>query len=690
MSQRGMAQAGGALFSDPGQDGMLHRATLRAAGFSAEDVRRSPVIGIANSASEMNPCNEGLRRLAVAVKEGIRDAGGLPIEFPTISISEPFTRPTSLYLRNLMSIDTEEMITTSPIDGVVLLAGCDKTVPAQIMGALSANKPAVMLVAGPRPVSCFRDTLEFTADDVWPVCEARRLGQVNDDDWLEVEGKLSIGPGTCNVMGTATTMASVAEALGFALPGTALASAGSPERWEMAREAGRQAVANVKAKLCPRDVVNMQSLENAFRVVCALGGSTNAVIHLEAIAGRAGLTIGLERFEEWSASTPYIANVRPGGSMLLSDLDDAGGVPAVMERLRGVMHMRAVAANGESWADVNASRKFVDHSVIAPLSAPLSERGALIMLKGNLAPRGAVFKAAGAHEARLQKHRGRAVVFDGLADLNARIDDPDLDVDENSILVLRGLGVLGAPGMPEVGHIPIPSKLHRQGVRDMVRISDARMSGTSTGSVVLHITPEAAAGGPLGLLHTGDEIELDVSAGSLRHFLSDDVVAARTPFENPNLPERGLEWVHQRHVLQPDGGCDYDFLRDEHRAGNSARGSRTQQLREYKIRDGRLDEFVVLWHERVLPVRELYGFTVEWYLIDSERSRFVWILSTGGDEAEFLQNEARYESSPDRAAVFSQLPDDLVLSVNAGIVEKFRPLTGRTTRAGGSAQGGRR
>lgn len=671
MSQRDVSQGGGSLFLDPGQDGMLHRATLRAAGFSEADVRLSPVIGIANSASEMNPCNAGLHALAAAVKEGVREAGGLPIEFPTISVSEPFTRPTSLFLRNLMSMDTEEMIRTSPTDGVVLLAGCDKTVPAQLMGAISAGKPAVMVVAGPRPVSCFGGNDSFTADDIWPICEARRIGRVSDEDWHEVEGRLSIDVGTCNVMGTATTMAAIAETLGFALPGSTLPGAVSSERLEQARAAGRQAVATVKAAIRPEELVTMQSLENAFRVVCALGGSTNAVIHLEAIAGRAGLTIGHERFEEWSSTTPYLANVRPGGTMLLSDLEDAGGVPAIISRLAQSLNLDARAGTGETWGSELARRTFPEHPAIASLEAPLSSRGSLVMLHGNLAPRGAVFKAAGAHDDRLRKHRGPAIVFDGIQELNERIDDPDLDVDENSVLVLRGLGVLGAPGMPEVGHIPIPAKLHARGVRDMVRVSDARMSGTATGSVVLHVTPEAAAGGPLGILRTGDEIELDVEAGTLRHFLSDDTIARRRPFENANTPARGLSWLHQQQVLQPDGGCDYDFLRAVPRGLKDDALGRTRQLREYTIADGRMDEFEKLWRERVLPVRRMFGFTTEWSAPDHDGSRFVWMLSTAGDEAAFLRAERSYNDSSERAEVFAQLPSDLVIGVNARIAMDF-------------------
>lgn len=563
MSQRDLIQAGGALFADEGQDGLMHRIFLRGEGFSADDVRKSPVIGIANSSSELNPCNAGLASLAAEVKAGIREEGGLPLEFPTISISEPFTRPTSLYLRNLMSMDVEEMISSSPIDGVVLLGGCDKTVPAQLMGAVSADKPAVMLTAGPRPVSCFKRNSEFTVDDVWPLCESRRVGEVSDADWLSLEGSVNTGVGTCNVMGTATTMAAVAEMLGFALPGSALPPANGASRRELARATGRRAVWAARADVKPQHLVTMKSLENAFRVVSALGGSTNAVIHLEAIAGRAGLRIGAENFEHWSSSTEYVANVRPGGAHLLADLEKAGGIPAIVNRIREVIHLSTPTADGSTWQNLLAVGTFEDHPAISSRGKPLSPRGALVMLRGNLAPRGAVLKAAGIYNPALQQHRGRAVVFNGIADLNSRIDDPDLDVDANSVLVLRGMGTLGAPGMPEVGHIPIPSKLHRAGVRDMVRLSDARMSGTSTGTVVLHITPEAAAGGPLGILRSGDEIELDVTAGTIRHFLTDTELASRPAFVNPQRPSRGFAWLHQRHVLQADEGCDFDFLRHD-------------------------------------------------------------------------------------------------------------------------------
>lgn len=560
MSQRGTSQQGGALFRDAGQDGLLHRVFLHGEGFSASDVRSQPVVGIANSASDLNPCNAGLDKLAEEVKAGVREAGGLPLEFPTISISEPFTRPTSLYLRNLMSMDVEEMITTAPIDGVVLLGGCDKTLPAQIMGAISANKPALALAAGPRPVSRYKDNAAFTIDDIWPLCEARRIGKLSDQDWLELECCANTGVGTCNVMGTATTMAAIAEVLGFSLPGSALAAAASETRRTIARETGIQAVKAIRAHRLPRDLINDATLENAFRVVVGLGGSTNAVIHLEAIAGRAGKHIGFDNLSKYASTTEYVGNVRPGGPYLLSDLDQAGGVPAVIQRIRNVMHLDQVTAEGATWRQYLASRDFQFGEAILAQGDARAQRQALVMLRGNLAPRGAILKTVGHCDPALLDHCGRAVVFDGLDDLNARIDDPNLEVEPDSVLVLRGVGPMGAPGMPEVGHIPVPAKLRRKGISDMVRISDARMSGTSSGTVVLHVTPEAAADGPLGLLRTGDRIQLDARNGLIRHLVDEDELRRRKRFVNPQQPPRGFSWLHQRHVLQADAGCDFDFL----------------------------------------------------------------------------------------------------------------------------------
>lgn len=559
MSQRGLEQAGGAIFRDPGQDGMLHRAFLRGSGFTGADARRSPVIGISSTWSELNPCNAGLKLLAEAVKRGVREAGGIAIEFPSISISEPFTRPTSMYLRNLLSMDVEESIRTAPIDGVVLLGGCDKTVPAQIMGAVSAGKPAVLVTAGPRPVSAFRGA-PFTTDDVWPLCEARRVGELDDEDWLEVEERLITGPGTCNVMGTAMTMAAVAEILGFALPGSALPAAASPERSRIAHASGARIVELVAERRPPAAGVTLESLENAVRVVCALGGSTNAVIHLEAIAGRAGLRIGGARLAEWLRSTPYLANVRPGGELLLSELEEAGGVPALAAELGELFWRDTITAESANWGEVIDSRHRLVHPAIASRTAPLSASPSLVALSGNLAPRGALVKTAGVTDPRLRRHCGRAVVFDGIDDLNHRIDDPELPVDPDSVLVLRGVGMLGAPGMPEVGHIPIPARLARLGVTDMIRVSDARMSGTATGTVVLHVAPEGAADSPLARLRDGDVVELDIDAGVLRHLVDPEEFDARPAASSEPVERRGYRWLFTRHALQADEGCDFDFL----------------------------------------------------------------------------------------------------------------------------------
>jgi dihydroxy-acid dehydratase len=557
MSQEGIDRRGGELFQQEGQDGLLHRAFLRGAGHSAEEVRRSPVIGIASTASELNPCNQGLSGLAGHVKAGITAAGGLPLEFPTISISEPFSRPTSMVLRNLLSMDVEEMINAAPLDGVVLLGGCDKTIPAQIMGAVSGNIPALILAAGHRPVSKYQGNDEFTVDDIWPVCEARRIGDVDDASWAELEASANVGVGTCNVMGTATTMAVIAEVLGFAPPGSSLPSAASKARMDIARLTGEQIVEHVQAQRLPAERITLESLENAFRVVAALGGSTNALIHLEAIAGRAGLRIGFDRFREWSNTTELLANVRPTGDHLLDELERAGGVVEVMRRLGTRIHPSTPTSNGTTWGEVLAEQPAKSGPAFRDDASDPAANAGLRMLRGNLAPEGCVMKL---NPGMPTQFLGKAIVFDGLDDLQARIDDPTLEADENSILVLRGLGVRGAPGMPEVGHIPIPEKLQRRGVTDLLRISDARMSGTSTGSVVLHVSPEAAVGGPLAQLNTGDTLFVDAIAGTIEHRVPADEFERRPAAAAPAPADRGYRWLFQQYVSQPHEGCDFTFL----------------------------------------------------------------------------------------------------------------------------------
>ncbi|MGC7099489.1 dihydroxy-acid dehydratase [Amycolatopsis lurida] len=557
MSQEETRRGDGSLFNEDSMDGFLHRAFLRATGRSGEEVRQRPVIGICSSASELNPCNAGLSVVAESVKRGVLAAGGLPVVFPTISISEPFVRPTSMFLRNLMAMDVEQMITSSPVDAVVLLGGCDKTIPAQVMGALSAGKPALLIAAGPRPVGRFNGEA-LTVDDFWPLAARRRRGELSDQDWNRLEGCLMSGVGTCNVMGTATTMATVAEVLGLALPGSTLLPATGSARQDAAVRTGTRAVALAKEGRPPSEVVTAEAIEDAFRVVCAIGGSTNAMVHLAAMAGRVGAPLD---FRSWSETTPLLGDVRPSGSFLLEDLAEAGGIPAVVKELAPVLHLDRPSASGATWADEVAGVEPKTGGALRPFDRPVAEGGALAVLTGSLAPDGAVIKRS-AMDHKLLRHTGRALVFDGVTDLNARIDDPDLPVDADSVLVLRGVGPVGGPGMPEVGHVPIPAKLAREGVEDMVRISDGRMSGTADGAVALHVAPEAAVGGPLALVRDGDLIELDVDAGRLELLVpAEELERRKTEFTPPEGPSRGYELLYHRHVLQSPDGCDFDFLR---------------------------------------------------------------------------------------------------------------------------------
>lgn len=567
MSQERTGRGDGGLFAEESVDGFIHRAFLRGAGHSAAAVRRRPVVGICSSWSELNPCNAGLQGLADAVKRGVLAAGGLPLVFPTISISEPYSRPTSMMLRNLMAMDVEQMITSSPIDAVVLLGGCDKTVPAQLMGAVSAGKPALALTAGPRAVTRRHDGGALTIDDLWPKADERRRGLVSDDEWSRFEGCLNASVGTCNVMGTAVTMAVVAEMLGFALPGTALSPATSAARMAAAELTGTRVVAlwagsaTATPPVPAAAMITPASIENAFRVVCAIGGSTNALLHLIAIAGRAGIRVRLADLRAWGTSTPVLVDVRPSGRYLLSDLDEVGGLPALVRELAPLLHMQTPTADGRSWSAVVADLPAASGPALHPLSDPVYPDGGLAVLAGSLAPDGAVIKRS-ASDPRLLRHTGRAVVFDGVADLRARIDDPLLDVDADSVLLLRGAGPRGGPGMPEVGHLPIPAKLLAQGVQDMVRVSDARMSGTATGTVVLHVAPEAAVGGPLALVRDGDLIRLDVEAGTLDLLVDDaELTRRRDDVQLPGArPARGFDQLHWDHVLQAPQGCDFDFL----------------------------------------------------------------------------------------------------------------------------------
>lgn len=555
MSQDRIRRTGGELLRDSGPDGLIARGFLRGAGWSEDMVRRGPVIGIANTWSELNPCHGGLRLLAEQVKRGVLAAGGLPLEFPTISVAEAFVRPSSMYLRNLLAMDTEEMILASPIDAVVLLGGCDKTLPAQIMGAISAGTPALCLSAGPRPLSR-RHGAPMTIDALWPLIDDRRTGRLDDAEWLALEGELSCGVGTCNVMGTAVSMAVVAEVLGLALPGTALLPAPSAQRSAAAQATGARAVELARSGIAPAEQVTERALLDAFAVLCAIGGSTNVLIHLQAIAGRAGHVLDIDALRNVAAATPLIADVKPSGSGLLEELQDDGGVPALMGRLGDLVDLERPSADGRAWRD---SVVVGGHSRLRSVDDPVGPPAALSLLRGSLAPDGAILKRSAASP-ELCRHRGRAIVFDGLEDLRARIDDPDLPVDPSSVLILRGVGPLGGPGMPEVGHLPIPAKLLERGIRDMVRVSDARMSGTAEGTVVLHVAPESAAGGPLALVRDGDEILLDADEGRLELLVDPAELALRTPPPARTVAARGFERLYADHVTQADRGCDFDFL----------------------------------------------------------------------------------------------------------------------------------
>ena len=540
-----------------GDEGFAARMFLRSAGRDAADVRRRPVIGICSSSSELNPCNTSLDTLADAVKEGIAQAGGLGLVFGTISLSEALIRPTTMLLRNLMSMDVEEMITASPIDGVVLLYGCDKTVAAQLMGATSADKPAVGLGSGPRPVGSWRGE-PVTIDDSWRFADERRTGVLDDGQWQQLEGSICPAPGVCNVLGTATTLAMMAEVLGFALPGSSLVESGSPAQLDLAVRTGAAAVRAVADTRRPSELVTKRALLDAWRLVCAIGGSTNAVVHLLALAGRVGVPLSLDELDRVARQTPTLARVKPNGPFDLADLHAEGGVAGVLRELSDHVDLDRRTADGRAWKEVVAALPAPVHRAVLPVAAPISPAGALAVLRGSLAPRGAVIKRSAA-SAQLLHHVGRAVVFDGVADLQARLDDPALEIDPTSVLVLRGCGPRGN-GMSEAGAIPIPARLYADGVRDMVRITDARMSGTAAGTVVLHVAPESSVGGPLALVRDGDLIQIDVDSGRLELLVDPAELHRRTP--PPVVGERrGYRWLHQQHVTQADLGCDFDFLR---------------------------------------------------------------------------------------------------------------------------------
>jgi len=555
-------------YGDPDFALYLRRSFARSMGYSTDLLSR-PVIGIADTFSGFNNCHRHFPEMIEAVKRGVLAMGGLPLTFPTISLGEVFLTPTSLMFRNLMAMDTEEMIRAQPMDAVVLVGGCDKTVPAQLMGAISANRPAIQLVAGPMLTARWHGERLGACTDCRRFWAKYRAGEVERDEIEEIEGNLATTAGTCAVMGTASTMASIAEALGMILPGTAAIPAVHADRLRAAEATGRAAIQLAEKRLSPDRIVTPRSVENALRVLMAIGGSTNAVLHLTAIAGRAGLDVDLVQLNEISDTTPVLVDLKPTGPHYMEDLFAAGGIGAVLRELEPLLNLDCMTVAGETLAERLAGPHGpVDRSVVKPLSDPLQPKGGLVALFGSLAPMGAIFKRSAA-DPRLFEREGRAVVFTSLEDLSAHVDDPDLDVTPEDFLVLQNAGPSSASGMPEAGYLPIPGKLARAGVKDMVRISDARMSGTAYGSIVLHVTPDAASGGPLAKVRNGDRIRLSVAERRLDLLVSSEEMARR-PVASPPIPERGYAQLYRREVLQADRGCDFNFLR-KHPLGDATK-----------------------------------------------------------------------------------------------------------------------
>ena len=540
-----------------------HRSRTAQMGYHRSDYAGKPVIAIINTWSDINPCHTHFKQRVEEVKRGVWEAGGFPVELPAMTLSEPFQKPTTMMYRNFLAMETEEALRSYPADGAVLMGGCDKTTPALLMGAVSMDLPAIFMPAGPMLRGNWGGTVLGSGSDSWKYWAELRAGAITEEDWDGIENGIARSPGHCMTMGTASTMTSAAEALGMTLPGAASIPAPDSRHAIMATLTGKRAVDMVWEDLKPSDLLTEASVHNAVTTVLALGGSTNAVVHLIALARRAGIALDLERFDALARETPQLANIRPSGAFLMEDFYYAGGLPALLKRLAqgGRIRTEARTVNGRSLGENIEPARVHNDEVIRPLSEPLVASDSLAVLRGNLAPDGAVIKPPAAEE-RLHRHAGPAVVFEDYNDMAARIDDPDLAVDENSVLVLKNAGPLGAPGMPEWGQLPIPKKLLAKGVRDMVRISDARMSGTSYGACVLHVAPEAAVGGPLALVRDGDVVELDIPGRTLMLRVGDEELARRSAAWTPKPPPypRGYGAMFARHVTQANEGCDFDFL----------------------------------------------------------------------------------------------------------------------------------
>ena len=538
-----------------------HRSRVMQMGYGPADYIGKPVIAIVNTWSDINACHAHFRQRAEEVKRGVLQAGGFPLEMPAIALAEVFQKPTTMLYRNLLAMETEELLRSYPVDGAVLMGGCDKTTPALLMGALSMNLPAIFMPAGPMLRGDWRGKYLGSGSDVWKYWAEKRAGNLTDAQWHAIEDGIARSPGHCMTMGTASTMTSAAEALGFTLPGAASIPAADSRHGRMAADTGRRIVDMVWEDLKPRDFVTAAAVDNAITTVLAIGGSTNAVVHMVALARRAGVALSIDRFDALARRTPLVANIRPAGKYLMEDFYYAGGLRALLGEIADLLDLDAMTVNGKTLRDNIAGAETFNHDVILPRDKALVAQDSLAVLRGNLAPDGAVIKPAAA-EPHLWRHTGPAVVFADYNDLAARIDDPALPVTKDSVLVLQNAGPQGAPGMPEWGQLPIPKKLLAGGVRDMVRISDARMSGTSYGACVLHVAPESFVGGPLAFVRDGDLIELDVPGRKLELKVSEGELARRRAEWKRPAPrfERGFGALYQQHITQADQGCDFDFL----------------------------------------------------------------------------------------------------------------------------------
>ena len=552
-------------FADTGMRGFAHRQRLQQMGVRREDVLERPIVAVINTWSDLSPCHAHLRERAESVKRGVLMAGGYPFELPAMSLGEVLVKPTTMLYRNFLAMETEELLRSLPIDGAVLLGGCDKTTPGMLMGAISMGLPTIFCPAGPmlndRHVKDGKSQTVGAGTHTRMFWDEKQAGRVDDAEWIALESRMTRSPGTCNTMGTASTMTSMAEALGMALPGSTSIPAMDAAHPRMATDTGARIVQMIQDDLTPQRILTRGAFMNAVAVQMALGGSTNAAVHVIALARRAGVDLTLADLDAVGRRLPVIANLFPSGDKLMEDFYYAGGLPALMNVIRGELSLGEMTVTGQTIGANIEGRKVLDAEVIRPLDRPVSSRGALAVLRGNLAPDGAVMKPSAASP-KFLKHRGRALVFDSQPEMQAAMNDPALDVDENTVLVLRNAGPVGAPGMPEWGNLPIPKKLLQQGVRDMVRLSDARMSGTHYGSCVLHISPESAVGGPLALVRTGDEIVLDVEARLLALVVDDAELVERHAHWKPPAQKfaRGFARLYTQHVTQAHEGCDFDFL----------------------------------------------------------------------------------------------------------------------------------